>query len=65
MARPIESAPPLEGEKALKFLEEMERLQSLKPGDHEYKERKKLRKERGELLEKNPHMRILSRGPGL
>jgi len=62
MARPIEPTPPLEGEAALKFLEEKERIENLKPGDQEYKERKKFHEECRGLLKKNPNMRILSRG---
>jgi len=62
MARPIEPTPPLEGEAALKFLEEKERIENLKPGDPEYMERKKFQEECRDLLKKNPNMRILSRG---
>jgi len=62
MARPIEPTPVLEGDEALRFLEEMKRAESLKPGDPEYEQRKKLFKECKEIVEKNPRMRILSRG---
>ena len=61
MARPIEPTPPLEGEAALKFLEEKERIESLKPGDPEYGERKKMREEGKEILKKIPSLRIFSR----
>ncbi len=57
---PIESAPPLEGEKALKFLEEKERIEHLKPGDPEYEERKKIREEGKALLKKYPNLSIFS-----
>jgi len=40
LARPIELGTELEGEDALRFLREMKRVESLKPGDPEYEERK-------------------------
>ena len=58
MARPIEPTPVLEGDEALRFLEEMERMESLKPGDPEYEKMKKFFKECDEVLEKNPHLRL-------
>jgi len=62
MARPIEPTPPLEGEDALRFLEEMERVDSLKPGDPEYEERKKRTKELEKSLKNDPFVHLLSRG---
>jgi len=58
MARPIEPTPPLEGDEALRFLEEKERIENLKPGDTEYEERKKFFKELDELFDKYPNLRI-------
>jgi len=58
MARPIESTPALEGEEAVRFLEEMERIDSLKPGDPEYEKREKFFKECEELVANNPKLRI-------
>ncbi len=60
MARPIEPTPALEGDEALRFLEEMERTESLKPGDPEYEKIKKHAKELEELSKNNPFLRILS-----
>ena len=60
MARPIEPTPPLEGEAALRFLEEKERIENLKPGDPEYEKRKKIREEGKELLKKYPNLSIFS-----
>ncbi len=62
MARPIEPTPVLEGDEALRFLEEMERVDSLKPGDPEYEKMKKLANEGEEILKRIPSLRILSRG---
>jgi hypothetical protein len=45
MAKPIEPTPKLEGNDALNFLKEKERIESLKPSDREYKERQKFFKE--------------------
>jgi len=41
MARPLELIEKLEGEDAMRFLDEMERIESLKPGDPEYEKREK------------------------
>ncbi len=58
MARPIEPTPALEGDEALRFLEEMKRTESLKPGEPEYEKMKKFFKECDEILEKNPHLSL-------
>jgi hypothetical protein len=41
MARPLKLGVKLEGEDAINFLDEMDRVESLKPEDKEYAERKK------------------------
>jgi len=41
MARPIEPTPTLTGRDAERFLKEKERIESLRPGDPEYEERKR------------------------
>jgi len=41
MARPIKLGVKVTGDDAVRFLEEMDRIESLKPTDKEYKERKK------------------------
>jgi hypothetical protein len=60
MARPIEPTPALEGDEALRFLEEKERIESLKPGDPEYEERKKFFKECEEISRRYPNLSIFS-----
>jgi len=41
MARPIRLGTELEGEDAIRFLREMKRVESLKPGDPEYEKRER------------------------
>lgn len=41
MARPLELGVKLKGDDAVRFLDEMDRIESLKPTDREYKERKR------------------------
>lgn len=41
MARPIKLVNRITGDDAVRFLEEMDRIESLKPTDKEYIERKK------------------------
>ncbi len=41
MARPIKLVTTITGDDAVRFLEEMDRIESLKPTDKEYQERKK------------------------
>lgn len=58
MAKPIEPTPVLEGKEALRFLKEVERIDSLKPEDPEYKKREKLFKECEKIIRKNPKLKI-------
>ena len=62
MARPIEPTPALEGDEALRFLEEMERVESLKPGDPEYEKMKKLANRIEKIPKNDSFLRILSQG---
>ncbi len=58
MARLIEPTPVLEGDEALRFLKEKERVESLKPNDPEYESRKKFFNECRELVKRYPNLRI-------
>ena len=41
MAKPLKLGVKLKGDDAVRFLDEMDRIESLKPTDSEYRERKK------------------------
>lgn len=52
MARPIEPTPTLEGEDAIRFLKEKERIDNLKSTDPEYIKRKEFFRECREIARK-------------